>query len=616
MKKQTIFLSIAAALALSACTAGGSRTETTETTAQPAGLHDGSWTVCLYLCGSNLESRQGWATKTLEELKSAEMPENVHFVIETGGTATWRNETVPSSENRRYIVENGNLSDLGTAGKGSMGGEETLADFLFFCETEYPAEHTAVILWDHGGGPLKGACFDETEDMDALTLTELDAAFHTGITAREGRKYDIVGFDACLMASLETAVLLDDDAQLMIASQEIESGAGWDYASFLQALGAQQTPGQAAKTLCDGYFAKCGSRGKSSTATLSVIDLTKTEDVHAALNDVCSYLLSGEESQIRHLRSLKFCTRTAKSFGGSSGIEGASNLVDLQEMAEANAGTESAWDRLAGTAADAVLYSVHGTAAEGANGLSLWFPQEYDASSLKDYAEISPLKAYASALETLFGERRGDVTFSDRGSVSRDNLFCVKISPDSADIFYDLYVVNRRTDGTYCDHNIDIQDDWDSLTFSYAPEWAVEITLNGLPLDAETIAYDEDFILFSCPVTLNGENTNLRICWFRDEQGKHKGHYELLGVWDGIDSTTGLAGRLDDTLKDGDIVGACSLETGEERETVTIAGGVVIEDIPMEPGNYECYFTAVDIYGNTYISDTARYKVTEDGRIL
>ena len=87
-------------------------------------------------------------------------------------------------------------------------------------------------------------------------------------------------------------------------------------------------------------------------------------------------------------------------------------------------------------------------------------------------------------------------------------------------------------------------------------------------------------------------------------------------MWDGIDSTTGLAGRLDDTLKDGDIVGACSLETGEERETITIAGGVVIEDIPMEPGNYECYFTAVDIYGNTYISDTARYKVTEDGRIL
>ena len=114
--------------------------------------------------------------------------------------------------------------------------------------------------------------------------------------------------------------------------------------------------------------------------------------------------------------------------------------------------------------------------------MSAFFPQEYDASSLKDYAEISPLKAYASALETLFGERRGDVTFSDRGSVSRDNLFCVKISPDSADIFYDLYVVNRRTDGTYCDHNIDIQDDWDSLTFSYAPEWAVEITLNGLPL--------------------------------------------------------------------------------------------------------------------------------------
>jgi hypothetical protein len=45
-----------------------------------------SWALYLYLCGSNLESRQGWATKTLEELQDADIPENVTVVVQAGGS--------------------------------------------------------------------------------------------------------------------------------------------------------------------------------------------------------------------------------------------------------------------------------------------------------------------------------------------------------------------------------------------------------------------------------------------------------------------------------------------------------------------------------------------------
>ena len=59
----------------------------------------------------------------------------------------------------------------------NMGESETLADFLSFCEENYPAEHTAVIFWNHGGGSVQGVAFDENYGYDSLTLAELREAF-------------------------------------------------------------------------------------------------------------------------------------------------------------------------------------------------------------------------------------------------------------------------------------------------------------------------------------------------------------------------------------------------------------------------------------------------------
>ena len=625
MNNYSLLLPLAAVLAFTACTGQGGSTEkpTQETSAptaeQPGELHDGSWTVCLYLCGSNLETKQGWATKTIEELKAADMPENISFVIETGGSAKWRNDTVPSAENRRYTIEGGQLTDLGTAGKGSMGEEETLADFLTFCETEYPAEHTAVILWDHGGGPLKGACFDETEKMDALTLTELDSAFKTGIEARNGRTYDIVGFDACLMSTIETAVILDDDAQLMIASQEIENGAGWDYAPMISAIGEQKSSEDIAKAVCDGYYAKCESKGKSATATLAVTDLTQAEKLEQALDLAMDESIGAETTRTGDLRRLKFFTRSAATFGGATDNEGVSNLVDLRSMAAENGGDypdEAAWNQLVHVIDEAVLYHVGGSAVSGANGLSVWFPQVYDEMEFRDYQELSPLEGYCKVLNTLFMESMQGVTYSDPGSVNKDGNFSVTIAPETADSFYDIYMVNRRKDGGYCDNNIDIQDDWNNLTFAYSPELAVAITLNGMILDAEVISYNYGQTIFSCPITLNGEKMNLRICWFTNEDEEDGGHYELLGVWNGIDHVTGISDRMTVNLEAGNVIGARSLETDDVREKITLEGDIVIDDTPMKPGDYECWFVAIDLYGNEYRSSIASYQVTEDGRVI
>jgi len=219
-----------------------------------------SWTLCLYLCGSNLETKQGWATKTLKELKSSDIPESVNVVIQAGGAVSWDNEYVQKN-GQRLVLKDGSFQDAGIAEERSMGERDTLADFLTFCEAEYPADHTAVVLWNHGSGPLRGVCFDEEASFDALSLAELNAALMAGVEKRGGIPYDIVGFDACLMGSFETAVALKGSADWMVASEEIESGAGWDYGPIIEAMGKEEADAREVSiAVCDGYEAKSAKR--------------------------------------------------------------------------------------------------------------------------------------------------------------------------------------------------------------------------------------------------------------------------------------------------------------------------------------------------------------------
>ena len=63
--------------------------------------------------------------------------------------------------------------------------------------------------------------------------TAMDASPFAG--GDGGRKLDLIGFDACLMASLESMTVWSDYAEHYVGSEELEPGDGWDY-SFLKSL--------------------------------------------------------------------------------------------------------------------------------------------------------------------------------------------------------------------------------------------------------------------------------------------------------------------------------------------------------------------------------------------
>ena len=156
--------------------------------------------------------------------------------------------------------------------------------------------------------------------------------------------------------------------------------------------------------------------------------------------------------------------------------------------------------------------------------------------------------------------------FLDEVKMDKDGGVTMTVDPACADAFFDLYVENRRTDGTYTDTNVDIADDWDNLSFTYAPALAVAITLDGMVLDANVVGYGLGYETFSSPIEVDGKRTNLRTTWVENEEEEDGGHYELLGTWGGIDDLNGLADRSMADLAPGSTVSAISGEASEPKQ--------------------------------------------------
>ena len=139
----------------------------------------GTWTVFVYICGSDLESDGGMGTSDIDEMLSASTGDNVRFVIETGGANGWQNSEVDAGELQRFVIQNGDMEEVYSEPTKSMGDTATITDFLRWGVKEYPAEKMAVVFWNHGSGSINGVCFDELNDNDSLSLLELDGALYS-----------------------------------------------------------------------------------------------------------------------------------------------------------------------------------------------------------------------------------------------------------------------------------------------------------------------------------------------------------------------------------------------------------------------------------------------------
>jgi len=239
-----------------------------------------AWTVMVYMVGSDLEAKPGrkagkrWASKDILEMLEGSANESTNIVITTGGSTRNGWSTV-----KRAFIENGQQYVLEDLGAKNMASPQTLSDFVTWSKTQFPAQHYALILWNHGGG-TQGYGFDTSPagNREMMNLNQLHQAYQT-IRAQLKKPLDIVVYDACLMASIEVAEITATVANVMAGSAELEPGHGIDYAHLLSNIGISRPDnglafGSVVKT---GYIEHTKVQGTfdRSQITYSVFDLTQ-----------------------------------------------------------------------------------------------------------------------------------------------------------------------------------------------------------------------------------------------------------------------------------------------------------------------------------------------------
>lgn len=243
------------------------------------------WTVMVYMVGSDLESRGHFASKDFMEMLEGSVQghaESFNLIISTGGSTRqgWNTVKRTQIENgRQYVIE-----DLGVT---SMANPQTLIDFVTWATRQFPAQHYALILWNHGSG-TNGYGNDSSEagGGKTMTLPELHQAYQT-IRQQLGHPLDIVVYDACLMASIEVAEVTSAVAPAMAASAELEPGHGLDYDHLLENLG-RSPPSQGldfGRLVKTGYLQHTKDKGtfENSQVTYSVFDLTQLPSLTSTL---------------------------------------------------------------------------------------------------------------------------------------------------------------------------------------------------------------------------------------------------------------------------------------------------------------------------------------------
>ncbi len=351
-------------------------------------------TILVYMCGADLESRSGMATRDIQEMLSASFSTRVNLLLYTGGSTRWRNNYISGSVNQIWQVKGGKLTclekDMGTA---SMTKPETLLSFLQYGAKNFKANRYQLILWDHGCGSVNGYGYDErNKSSGSMSLAGIDSALKAS-----GMKFDFIGYDACLMATVENALMLSDYADYLIASEESEPGIGWYYTNWLTALGKNTSMStlEIGKTICDDFTAACRKSCPGQTTTLSVVDLA--ELAHTVPKNLASF-----SSSITGLIEASEYTSVSNARNGSREFAAASgsDMVDLTDLATKMGNAEG--KSLADALKEAVKYNR--ASVTNAYGLSIYFPYRKISGvdkAVSTYAAIGMDESYSEAIRAF-----------------------------------------------------------------------------------------------------------------------------------------------------------------------------------------------------------------------
>lgn len=388
-------------------------------------------TIMVYMVGSDLESKQASKAATAdisEMIYSGLADKDVNLVVYCGGAQTWWVPGYPAGKNA-YIeykskgaditADNGAGINIYETEKKNMGKADTFSSFLNDAPAKYPADNYALICWDHGGGPILGYGSDElntdstTQMGDSLTLDEMKTALDK--TDLKKNKLKFVGFDACVMSSIEVADLWQNYADYLVASADTEPGCGWNY-EFLKDVKGDTDTTKICKDIVKTYFDYLSDVSYScyiSDVTLTAFDLKKTDGVKDALGDVCKAM----NDDLAHGDKKSY-----EKFLNDVHTYSSLDLADLGTVVTSLSGSYTDEAKKLKSALNSMI--IDGTTTiKNTCGMSVYFPLSNSAADLqtslvllnyfggKDYIQNEPINAeYQALMNTLLSESEGGST--------------------------------------------------------------------------------------------------------------------------------------------------------------------------------------------------------------
>ena len=597
---------------------------------------DDTWIVYWYLCGTDLETGSGAASADLQELLEVKLPPNVKFLIMTGGTNQWQNNVVASNAVEFFLYSSNGLERIATFDDADMGNVQTLADFISYGKENYTADHRVFVFWDHGGGSAAGICFDErTENM--LSLNDVRNAFTASYEpSADNPPFEMIGFDACLMATYDTVNALDGLTRYVTASEETEPGIGWNYTGWVGALAQNPAMGGAklGQVICDSYMEACESYWVEDTATLSVIDLAQLPYLRNAYESFGLEALRAAHKNPRNFfSSFGRGAASAENYGGNTRSTGYTNMVDLVDLARGNKGIlPNTSDKLISAIDNAVVYKVNGSYRNRGGGLSGFYSYSGDEQSLVAYLnlESAPIPQKLLYYYLIYGELPQDVVPLLDGDtlvtpapttpppqrqdifqlsqledfpvqMDKDGNAFVQLTPEQMDLLSSVHcqLVYISTDDDimlYLGSDADINADWDNGNFTdnFRGVWPM---LDGHPVYVEITEENDGYNLYSIPIKLNGVECNLQVAYVYAEE-----KYYILGARKGLDNH-GMSSRELIKLRAGDeittlhygmtISGDDEDFTQVEVDTFTIGDNPQVKDEQLGDGSYGYCFEFV-----------------------
>lgn len=363
------------------------------------------WTVLLYINAAN--NLQPDSLLNMAQVASVGSDSNVNIVVQWKQAACSDCGQPSFFGTRRYFVTKHSIADVNaiqggntasldvdrlpdpvTNNQGShqsdMGSYAVLQDFVKWGSQTYPADHLAVVVWDHGSGwrnvyrsvgtnkltPRYRAVSQDNETQNEIETWELPTAF-----SQHSQNIDMLVFDCSLEMMAEVAYEVRNSARVMVGSEESPPGAGYAYDAWLAAL---KTSGTDPCNLGNSILTTFVQAYPNTTdITQSVVDLSKMDAAAASLEAFGNSLRGHVTDQATVITNAR---NNAQSYAYPDNkdlyhyadlIRTTTTASDLQQAAY---NMEAA---LRGTG-KAVIYAGHGPTQNNSYGMAIYVPAKAD----------------------------------------------------------------------------------------------------------------------------------------------------------------------------------------------------------------------------------------------